>query len=275
MGRKVGAKPECIGTVHRTGDAAGWRPSACVRRPARDRGCRDETAFAAGVPRVGVETAARRSRGGRFAIALALLASGSVDSLFSMTPHVSIALGLGLLLLPLWSLRARNSRLVGFEQRAWPSGARSVALTIVDVVRAALGAGLLIRHLPELQRFEWLGHWQDATALAVAATGGLLVQTLVWRDDDFSFAPVFYGLGLAAVVAHPIVLAISLPLALGGALALRAWAGGFLGAGAGLAAVGLAVEQQDWRRSLLMGLVLCSPVLVSVLAGRHLGSPKK
>ncbi len=192
-----------------------------------------------------------------------------------MTPNVSIALGLGLLLFPLWLLRGRNSRLVGFEQRTWPSGVRNVALTIADVLRAAVGAGLLIRHLPDLQRIEWLAHWQNASMLALAVLAGLVVQVLSWRDDDFALAPVFYGLGIAAVVAHPIVLAISLPLALGGALALRAWAGGFLAAGGGLAAVGLAVEQQDWRQSLLVGIALCSPVLVSVLAGRHLGSMKK
>lgn len=178
-------------------------------------------------------------------------------------------------MLPVWWLRGRGSRLVGFERRAWPSSARALVLTVADVLRAALGAGLLLRNLPELARIERLGSWQDPAALALAVAAGLMVQTLAWRDEDFSFAPAFCALGIAAVVAHPIVLAISLPLAIGGALALRAWAGGFLAAGSGLALVGLAVEQQDWRMSLLAGLALCTPVLVSVLAGRHLGAIKQ
>jgi hypothetical protein len=64
-------------------------------------------------------------------------------------------------------------------------------------------------------------------------------------------------------------------LAVGGALALRAWSAGFIAGGAGLLLAGLAVEQQDWHISSLVGLALGAPVLLSVLAGRHLGWAKR
>jgi hypothetical protein len=188
-----------------------------------------------------------------------------------MTFPVAIGVGLALLLFPLWKLRGRNLRLAGFEQRGWPSGGRAIFLAVIDPCRAAVGTALLLRNVSQLERLEWLGRWQDPATLAAAVALGLIVQTLAWRDEDFAFAPMLYALGVAAIVAHPLVLGISLPLAIGGSLALRAWAGGFLGAGAGLGLVGLAVEQQDWRVSLLVGVALCMPVLASVLAGRHLG----
>ncbi len=192
-----------------------------------------------------------------------------------MSPVSYLALAIGLLLLPLWWLRVSNARLVDFERRGWPSGWRSVLLCIVDPLRAAAGAGLLLHYLPAMERIELFGVWQDPILLASVVTLGLIVQTLAWRDEDFAFAPVLFALGVAAVVAHPIVLAISLPLALGGAFAFRAWAGGFFGGGIGLAVVGLAVEQQEWRNSLLVGVAFFMPILFSVLAGRHLGWPKK
>ncbi len=111
--------------------------------------------------------------------------------------------------------------------------------------------------------------------MSVAAALGLLIQTLVWRDEDFVFAPVPYALGLLAGLAHPIVLVIVLPLAIGSAMAVRAWAAGLLAGGVGLAAVGLAVTQQDWRLGLLSGISFCLPVLISAMAGRHMGWPRK
>lgn len=187
-----------------------------------------------------------------------------------MTPVATLALALVLLWFPLWVFRARDARLAGFDQRAWPAG-RSVLLTIADALRASLATGLLIRLGPELARVEMLGRWQEAAMVSGAAAVGLLIQCLVWRDEDFVFAPVPYMLGIVAVAAHPIVLVIALPLAVGTGLALRAWAAAFIGGGVGLALVGLAVSQQDWRQGLLVGLALSFPVLVSMVAGRHLG----
>lgn len=191
-----------------------------------------------------------------------------------MSPQVQLALALFALVFPIWVFRARNVRLAGFEQRAWPAG-RNVALAVLDAVRASFGAALAIRVAPDLPRVELLGRWQDPALLAVAVAAGLAVQCLAWRDEDFVFAPVAYVLGVATVAAHPIVLVIVLPLAIGSGLAVRAWAASLLGAGLGLGLVGLAVSQQDWRRAVLLGMAFCFPILLSMVAGRHLGWPRR
>jgi hypothetical protein len=191
-----------------------------------------------------------------------------------MTHLALIASGLGFLFFPLWAIRPRGARLAGFDQRDWPRGF-ALPLTVVDVLRASGGAWLLSRGLPGLEQFAALGRWQEAGFLAIALGLGLLIQTLAWRDEDYVFAPVPYALGLIAAVAHPIVLVIVLPLAVGSSLAVRAWAAGLLGGGIGLAAVGFAVKQQEWRISLLAGVAFCLPVLVSTMAGRHMGWPRK
>ena len=71
------------------------------------------------------------------------------------------------------------------------------------------------------------------------------------------------------------VMVIGLPLAVGAALAVRAWSAGFIGAGVAVAGVGLMIETQDVRRALLLGVAVNVPVVVSVMAGRHMGGPRK
>lgn len=194
---------------------------------------------------------------------------------FLMSNQVSIALGLVLLCFPLWLLRVRGARLSGFDQRAWPKG-RHLLLAVIDAGRASTGAWILMRALSEAPRIDPLGRWSEPALLAGAVAVGLAIQTLAWRDEDFVLAPVPFLLGVIAAVAHPIVLAIVLPLWIGGSLSVRSWASGFLAAGVGLAGVGLAVAQQEnWRLAILVGLAFFVPVLTSVLAGRHLGWPKK
>lgn len=205
---------------------------------------------------------------------LALQARRAVVGSFCMTHSVLIVSGLGLLCFPLWLLRPRGIGLSGFDQRGWPRGL-ALLLAVIDVARASAGAWLLLRALPHLPQIAVLGRWQAPAFVAAAVAVGLLVQTLTWRDEDFVFAPVPYALGLVVAIAHPIVLAIILPMAVGSAMAIRAWAAGLLGLGVGLAAVGLAVTQQDWRIGLLCGIAFCFPVLVSAMAGRHLGWPRK
>ena len=148
-------------------------------------------------------------------------------------------------------------------------------LAICDVLRAAAGAGLLVRMPVDLPVLDGLGVWENPLLVGVAVALGFAVQTLVWRDDDHAFAPVAFGLGVAATAMHPLVLAIALPLAIGTAIAVRAWAAGFIAAGVGLVGVGLAVEQQDWRLGLFVGTAFFVPVLISLMAGRHLGWPRK
>jgi hypothetical protein len=190
-----------------------------------------------------------------------------------MSYPLSLFLGLLLFAFPVWILRVKGARIVGFEQRAWPSG-RNAALVVLDALRASAGTFLLVQALPQVVRVELLGRWQDAVFLGAAVTAGSLVQLFSWRDEDFAFAPLPFMVGVAAVASHPLVLGISLPLAIGSALAVRAWSPFFLGGGLGIAAVGLVVNEQDWRIGVMIGLAWCFPALSSVMAGLHLGWPK-
>jgi hypothetical protein len=193
---------------------------------------------------------------------------------FLMAFSPILVAGLFLMVFPLWIFRAKGTRLVGFEQRAWPTG-RNLALGMLDAGRASVGVWLVVQAVSVMPAVEVLGRWQDAVYISTAIAGGLAVQAFAWRDEDYLLAPVPYALGAAAIVSYPVVLVIAFPLAVGGALALRAWSAGFIAGGAGLLLAGLAVEQQDWHISSLVGLALGAPVLLSVLAGRHLGWAKR
>ncbi|MBC8010367.1 MAG: hypothetical protein H7067_09750 [Burkholderiales bacterium] len=191
-----------------------------------------------------------------------------------MSPLALVIIASVLLLFPLWVFRAPGSRLGAFDQRGWPTG-RNLVVTIVDVLRASLGAGVLIKGLLGMaEAGRWTG-WRPEIALAVGLGLALLVQTLVWRDEDSVHAPVGFLLGALVALVHPIVLALVLPVAIGAPLALRAWAPCFLGTGVGLIGVGMLIELQDWRRTLLLGVVVTLPVLVSVMAGRHMGAARE
>lgn len=179
-----------------------------------------------------------------------------------------------LLLFPLWVFRAPNSRLGSFEQRGWPTG-RNLLLTIIDVLRASLGAGLLIKGLLGMAAAgRWTG-WRPEIVLALGIGLALFVQTLSWRDEDSVHAPIGFLLGALVALIHPLVLVLVLPVAIGAPLALRAWAGCFLGTGVALIGVGMLIELQDWRRTLLLGVVVTLPVLVSVMVGRHMGAARE
>lgn len=194
-----------------------------------------------------------------------------------MSPHLSLALGALLLLLPLWLLRPVTSALGGFDQKRiygkWVWG-----ISALDFVRAGSGAWMITTAAPlaplilDIPR---LAYWRAEIAVALILTVGLAIQTLSWRDEDHAFAPLPYLLGVLAAVSHPIVVLLSLPLAIGGALALRAWSAAILGLAVGVVGVGLAVSQQNWRLGVTTGAALCTPVLVSMLFNRHLGWPKK
>lgn len=187
---------------------------------------------------------------------------------------ILVILGGAILGFPLWAFRVPNARLAGFDQRGWPKG-RHFALAFVDVVRSALGAFLVAKNLAPVVTFRGLTHWKVEIVLAGIVAIGLVIQTLVWRDEDHAFAPATYVFGLALALVHPVMLLLLIPLAVGVSLAVRAWSAGFLATGLGLAVLCIAVEKQDFHRAFLLGPVLCLPVLVSVMAGRHLGWPKK
>ena len=195
-------------------------------------------------------------------------------SLFFMPPLALVVIASLLLLFPLWVFRAPGSRLGAFDQRGWPTG-RNLALTIVDVLRASVGAGLLIKGLVGMATAgRWTG-WRPEIALAVGIGVALVVQTLFWRDEDSVHSPVAFLLGTLVALVHPLVLLFVLPVVIGAPLALRAWAGLFFGASVSLIGVGMLIEAQDWRRTLLLGVVIPLPVLISVMVGRHLGAARE
>lgn len=170
--------------------------------------------------------------------------------------------------------RAKEARLGSFDQRAWPTG-RNLVLTVIDLVRAAVGSNLMVKGALALPRPAGAPTWLGEVWLAVALSVAVTVQAVSWRDEDHLRAPVAFLLGALLVLVQPVVLVIGLPLAVGAALAVRAWSAGLIGAGVALAGVGMIVESQDWRRTLLLGALINVPVIVCVMMGRHMGAPRK
>lgn len=192
-----------------------------------------------------------------------------------MLPYLFLALAAPLLFVPLWVWRQKGARLGGFDQRAWPRG-RNLLITVADVARAALGGWALAKGSELLPAIPGApADWMPHVWVAVVAGAALAVQAGSWTDEDHFHAPIAFLAGLCAVLVHPLVLALMLPLAIGSALAVRAWSACILTAGLGMAGIGLAVEQQDWRRTLLLGVAVNAPVLLTVMAGRHLGAARK
>lgn len=192
-----------------------------------------------------------------------------------MAPYLYLALALPLLFAPLWIWREKGARLGGFDQRAWPRG-RNRWINVADLARGALGGWALARGAALLPAIPGApADWMPHVWVAVGAGAALALQAGTWTDEDHFHAPMAFLIGLCLVLVHPLVLALLLPLAIGSALAVRAWSACILSVGLGMAAIGLAVEQQDWRRTLLLGVAINAPVLLTVMAGRHLGSARK
>ena len=191
-----------------------------------------------------------------------------------MESYFLLAAAALLWLFPLWAFHAKDARLGNFDQREWPKG-RNLLFAFIDVVRAAVGANFLLRGLDGLPSPAGAPVWIGEVWLMAAFGLALAVQAMSWRDEDHVRAPVEFFLGAVLVMIHPIVLLIGLPLGIGAALAVRAWSAGFIGAGLGLAGVSMLVEASDWRRGLLIGAITNVPVVLSLLAGRHIGAPRK
>lgn len=191
-----------------------------------------------------------------------------------MSPSLSVVLGVGLLFSPLWLLHGPDARLAAFDQKEWPRG-RNLMLVFLDAARAALGAWLLASGMPDLPHMANAPVWAPELALAGVVGVALTIQTLAWRDEDHVQAPVVFLGGLAAVLFDPVVAVLVLPLAVGAALALRAWSGVFLAASLGAVGIGWMLNAQSWGRVIFVGAVLGCPVLVSILAGRHMAWPRK
>lgn len=192
----------------------------------------------------------------------------------SMSPYLYLVPAALLLLAPLWALRAATGRLGGFDQRAWPRG-RNLVLSFADFVRGVAGAWFLNAGVPLLPTIAGAPEWMSMVWLGAGIGLALAVEALTWRDEDYLQAPLLLLLGICAVLVHPLVMGLVLPLSIGAALALRAWSPGFIAAGVGLAGVGMVVKQQDWALALVLGVVVNVPVVLTVLVGRHLGAPRK
>ncbi|MCX6937811.1 MAG: hypothetical protein NTU80_07915 [Verrucomicrobia bacterium] len=175
---------------------------------------------------------------------------------------------------PLWAFRAPKSRLGGFDQRDWPTG-RNLVFTVVDVLRASVGGWLMARGLVGLPNWPFGVAWMSEAWLALVLGLALTAQAFYWHTEDYLQAPVAFLIGALSAIVHPFVLILGLPLAVGAALAIRAWSACFVGASVGLIAIGMVVTAQDWRRTVLLGAAVNLPVLASMLAGRHLGGARK
>jgi hypothetical protein len=192
---------------------------------------------------------------------------------YSMLAIVYFALGVFLLWLPLPFLRPTSLKLASFEQRAWPKGGWAF-LQFLDIVRAAVGAWLLHRHVGAVPF--WAGEGKfELTALAGFLAVGFAIQTLTWRDEDWVFSPIVYTIGVVVGALQPILVLPVLLLGLGSVWAFRAWSLMFIGAALATVLGGLMHQNQNLMHAFCLGIALCTPSLVSLLAGRHMGWPRR
>jgi hydrogenase-4 membrane subunit HyfE len=191
-----------------------------------------------------------------------------------MLSSLLVVLGLGLFLLPIWRLHAPDARLAAFDQREWPKG-RNLLLALLDLARASGGAWLLAKGMPELPLLSSENEWMPDLVISAIVALGLTVQTFAWTDEDHVQAPVVFVAGVAAVLVAPAVAALVGVLAIGASLALRAWSGVFLAASVGTILIGWLLNVQSPSRVIFLGVALGLPVVLSILAGRHMGWPRK
>jgi len=185
-----------------------------------------------------------------------------------------VVLGMGLLLLPLWFWHGPDARLAAFDQREWPKGL-NLLLALLDLGRAAGGAYLLQLGLPELPILANHSEWRVELVLAGIITLGLVVQTLAWHDEDHVQAPVAFLAGVTLILVDLRVVGLAGALALGASFAVRAWSMLFFAASAGTVLIGWLLSFQSWPRVIFLGVALAVPPVVSVMAGRHMGWPRK
>jgi hypothetical protein len=191
-----------------------------------------------------------------------------------MSPSFLVVVGVGLFCVPLWRLRSPDGRLSGFDQREWPVG-RNLFLVVLDLLRAMGGAWSLANGLPELPHFAHHSEWVWQLVLALMVGLGLVISSLVWHDEDHVQAPLPFLAGTMLVLIDSTVLLLVAPLAIGVALALRAWSGVFFTSMIGMMLIGWLLNAQSWSRVIFTGAVIIFPVVLSILMGRHMGWPRK
>ncbi len=182
--------------------------------------------------------------------------------------------GVVLLFAPLWLLRAEPSMLGGYDQRIWPRGF-NIGLSLFDAARATTAAYMLnigVAGLTETWHIRW---WMAECAFGLILVGGVALQMVSWKTEDHFLAPIFYVPGVLLALLHPIVAGIALFLGVGSALAMRAWAAGFIASSIIIAILSLLLHQQRWSIGLVGAIFCASPVLLSVLFTRQLGWMRK
>ncbi|MEY4488127.1 MAG: hypothetical protein RIQ79_635 [Verrucomicrobiota bacterium] len=191
-----------------------------------------------------------------------------------MLSSLLVVLAIGLFCLPIWRLHAPDGRLAAFDQREWPTG-RNLVLVLLDLARALGGAWLLAKGIPDLPLLNNEHEWLPDLGISIAVGLGLIVQTFGWTDEDHVQAPLVFVAGVAAVLVDPVVAALVGALAIGAALALRAWSAVFLAVCVGTILIGWLLNAQSWSRVIFLGVAMGLPVVLSILAGRHMGWPRK
>ncbi len=179
-----------------------------------------------------------------------------------------------LLFLPIGLLLPRSSPLAGYERGTWPGG-WSILVLLLDPFRAGIGAWCLLRGMgPLVDRIGFL-HTGEAIVLGCVFFVGVVLQTVSRMDEDYVFAPFAYVGAVLIFFCGPVVALPAIVLGLGSAMAMRVWTPFFFGAGMVVLILGPITNPQTWQPAIAVGLACMVPPLLAVMAGRHMGFPRR
>ncbi len=185
-----------------------------------------------------------------------------------------ILAALCLLLFPVGLLLPRAPSLAGYEHGSRPGGWCLVVL-LLDPLRAGAGAWCLLQGMGPLVERIGLGHTGEAILLGGVFAVGVVAQTLGRFDEDYVFSPFGYVAGVLLFFTGPAVAVPALVLGLGSTVAMRAWSVFFFAAGMTCLILGPMTHPGGWQTPLAVGLACMLPPLVAVMAGRHMGFPRR
>ncbi|MFH1496991.1 MAG: hypothetical protein ABII82_04115 [Verrucomicrobiota bacterium] len=146
---------------------------------------------------------------------------------------------------------------------------------MLDPVRAAVGAWMFLQGIVPLSERIGLGASGDAILMGAVFGIGIVVQTLARRDEDYVFSPFGYTAGVVMFFCGPIVAVPAIILGIGSAVAMRVWTPFFFGIAVICLILGPVTNQNAWPTQIATGMACLLPPLVSVMAGRHMGFPRR
>ncbi len=187
------------------------------------------------------------------------------------TPILWFALALPLLFFPIGLVLPKGAKLATFERGDWPLGWIGVVLT-VDALRAGMGAWFLLKGARAIEHLLPVPPNGDEVLVGVVLAAAFAVQTLSRRNEDFVLAPGGF-VGAAAIfslIENPVVAGLALVLAVGAAMAVRAWTAFFLGLCVGIVAVGVALMSMERLFPIWLGAACAVPPLVAIMSGRQM-----